>query len=77
LEPSSPKTQWEKIEKKNTICHEKLLLKTLWENKKKMTYIIHACTDIASLKTLHEKPLENTHKGKECNTEDPVIFNRL
>jgi hypothetical protein len=27
LEPSSPKTMWEKIEKKNTICHEKLLLK--------------------------------------------------
>jgi hypothetical protein len=36
-----------------------------------------ACTDIASLKTLHEKPLGKTHKGKECNTEDPVIFNRL
>jgi hypothetical protein len=66
-----------KIEKKSTICHEKLLLKTLWENKEKMTYIIHACTDIASLKTLHEKPLEKTHKGKECNIEDRVIFNRL
>jgi hypothetical protein len=65
-----------KIEKKCTICHEKLL-KTLWENKEKMAYIIHASTDIASLKTLHEKPLGKTHKGTECNTEDPIIFNRL
>jgi hypothetical protein len=66
-----------KIEKKCTICHEKLLLKTLWENKEKMTYIVHDCTDISSLKTLHEKPLRKTHKGKECNTEDPIIFKRL
>jgi hypothetical protein len=54
-----------KIEKKCTICHEKLLLKTPWEKKEKMTYIVHACIDIASLKTLHEKPLGKTHKGKK------------
>jgi hypothetical protein len=29
-----------------------------------------ACTDIASLKTLHEK----TRKGKEYNTQDLLIF---
>jgi hypothetical protein len=51
--------------------------KTLWEKREKMTYIFHACIDIASLKTLHEKPLGKTHQGKECNTEDPIIFNRL
>jgi hypothetical protein len=35
------------------------------------------CTDIASLKILHEKLLGKTHKGKVCNTENLMIFNRL
>jgi hypothetical protein len=40
-----------KIEEIYTICHEKLLLKISWENKDKMTYVVHACMDIASLET--------------------------
>jgi hypothetical protein len=55
-----------KIEDIHIICHEKLLLKTMWENKEKMTYIVHACTDIASLKTLHEKPLGKLTKEKSA-----------
>jgi hypothetical protein len=54
---------WEKLRRKDTVCHEKLILKIMWE-KEKMTYVVHACIDIASLKTLHEKPLGKTHKGR-------------
>jgi hypothetical protein len=55
-----------KIEEKYTICHEKLLLKTLWENKEKVTYVVHTCTVIASLKTLHEKPSRILTKEKSA-----------
>ena len=55
-----------KIEEKYTKCHEKLLLKILCENKEKLTYIVHACTTIASLKTLHEKPSGKLTKEKSA-----------
>ena len=62
----SSKSLWEKLRRKHTICHEKLLLKPSGKNKEKMTYIVHACIDIASLKTCREKPCGKLTKGKSA-----------
>jgi hypothetical protein len=66
-----------KIEEKIPYAMKNSFRKPCGKNKEKMTYVVHACSDIASLKTFHEKTVRKTHKGKECNIEDLMIFNRL
>jgi hypothetical protein len=61
----SSKNMWEKLRSKDTICHKKLL-KILWENKEKMTYLVNARIYIASLKILWENKEKITYVVHAC-----------